>query len=59
MLTLEFVWTAEDFEDLLADQAAEQHDKIFEEIIQSEDFDVWRYLDSFKNLSPYPDKEEL
>lgn len=47
-MTLEFVWTAESFEDLFADQAAEQHDEVFEQIVNAQDFDVWAYLNQME-----------
>lgn len=46
--TLEFVWTAEDFEDLLADNLADQHDSSFDEYFQSPDFDVWAHLETWR-----------
>ena len=55
---IEFVWTAEDFENLLFDQEAEDRDCAFEEIVQSQDFNVWKYLDDWRNKSPYPEEEE-
>lgn len=56
---VEFVWTAEDFENLLLDQQAEERDCAFEEIVQSQDFNVWKYLDGWRNKSPYPEEDEL
>lgn len=46
--TLEFVWTAEDFEDLLADNLADQRELAFEEYVQSPDFDVWAHLETWR-----------
>lgn len=45
-MVAEFIWTAADFEDLLADHAAVQHDQAFEELVNSQDFDVWSYLNN-------------
>lgn len=50
-LTLEFVWTAQDFEDLLADDLADKSsafDELLYEKLSDPDFDVWSYLESWK-----------
>ena len=51
MLVLEFIWTAEDFEDLLADDLADKS-SAFDELLYQKlcdpDFDVWSYLESWK-----------
>lgn len=51
MLVLEFIWTAEDFEDLLADDLADKSsafDELLYEKLSDPDFDVWSYLESWK-----------
>lgn len=48
MDTYEFNWSAEDFEDLLADLMAFQQDQIYDEYFQSPDFDVWAHLESWR-----------
>ena len=55
---IEFVWTAEDFENLLFDQEAEDRDCAFEEIVQSQDFNVCIKLEDSPRTSPYPEEEE-
>lgn len=50
-LTIEFVWTAEDFEDLLADDLADKSsafDELLYQKLSDPDFDVWDYLESWK-----------
>lgn len=44
----EFTWTAEDFEDLLADLLAFQYDSAYDEVFQAEDWDVWKYLGEWR-----------
>jgi hypothetical protein len=48
MDTYEFTWSAEDFEDLLADLMAFQQDQIYNEYFQSPDFDVWAHLELWR-----------
>lgn len=45
--TLEFIWTAEDFEDLIADQLCQQYDCLNDEIIVDPDLDVWSFLEGW------------
>ena len=40
----EYRWTAEDFEDLLADQQAYEYDQAYEDWCASPERDVWEYL---------------
>lgn len=44
---LEFIWTAEDFEDLIADQLCQQYDCLNDEIIVDPDLDVWSFLEGW------------
>ena len=43
--TYEFIWTAEDFEDLIADYQADQ--QVESEIVIDDALDVWSYLEGW------------